>query len=142
MRANIYAGVLIEQNKKFLLVQENKSEFPWYLPAGRVEAGEQLLEAALRETLEEAGVNATINGVLKIDVFPRSEDTYYLKVIFTGSIPEGTPLKDKADEHSIRSQWFTLEEARKLNLRSDEVTDCIERFLAGDIHSLSVISHL
>ena len=139
MNANIYSGILIEENNKFLLVQENKSGYPWYLPAGRVEAGEQLHEAALRETLEEAGVNSNITGILKVDAFPISEESYYIKTIFTGTIPPGTKLKEIPDEHSIKSQWFSLEEAKSLNLRSREVTDCIELYLAGNIHSLDIL---
>lgn len=41
-----------------LLVHEARHGGGWYLPAGRVEMGETLVDAAVRETLEESGVRA------------------------------------------------------------------------------------
>jgi len=46
---------------KFLLVQE-VCHWGWWLPGGRVEAGEKFTEAAVRETLEEAGVHVKLTG--------------------------------------------------------------------------------
>ena len=41
-----------------------KYEQQWYLPAGRVEKGETLLDAAMRNTVEEAGISVIIKGIL------------------------------------------------------------------------------
>src|SRR4051812_25175444 len=51
-----FALVVVRKGDRFLLVQEHEHGQLWYLPAGRVEPGEGLCAAALRETLEESGV--------------------------------------------------------------------------------------
>lgn len=82
--APLYAFSLVicqrKQDKRFLVVQESGSMGFW-LPGGRVEPGEQLAEAAERETLEEAGVKVRLTGVLKIEFTPRF-DNNRLRVIF------------------------------------------------------------
>jgi 8-oxo-dGTP pyrophosphatase MutT (NUDIX family) len=49
--------VVVRKENRFLLIQEAKADQPWYLPAGRVEFGEDFITAAKRETQEEAGIN-------------------------------------------------------------------------------------
>jgi len=50
-----YVLVVVRQGDRFLLVHERRFNQPWYLPAGRVEPGETLTKAAVRETPEENG---------------------------------------------------------------------------------------
>ena len=57
-----FALVAVKKDNKYLLVQEQKGSQAWYLPAGRVEAGESFIDAAHRETLEEAGLVIEVNS--------------------------------------------------------------------------------
>ena len=61
-----------EQANKILLYfsfQEAKSSCAgqWYLPAGRMEPGEDVCEAAKREVLEETGLNFEITTLLIVE---------------------------------------------------------------------------
>lgn len=49
--------------------QEAKSSCAgqWYLPAGRMEPGEDVCEAAKREVLEETGLNFDITTLLVVE---------------------------------------------------------------------------
>ena len=82
--APLYAFALVvcrrRRDQKFLLVQEAGSMGFW-LPGGRVEVGERLEQGAIRETLEEAGVNVRLLGVLKFEFTPKS-DYNRLRIIF------------------------------------------------------------
>merc|ERR1719482_2417373 len=66
-----FAWVVCQRNDgSFLLVNEpaglcRNSRPSYWLPAGRVDVGESLVAAARRETLEEAGVEVEIVGVLR-----------------------------------------------------------------------------
>lgn len=62
-----YALVVIHRKKdnKFLVVQEFCSSGFW-LPGGRVDAREDLKEAAIREAKEEVGIDIKLLGVLNI----------------------------------------------------------------------------
>lgn len=71
----------------------------WEVPAGRIEAGEEPLEAALRETLEETGwrprearVIGEANQVVGIC------DLLHVIVYATGAVREGEPDPVEADE--------------------------------------------
>tara|TARA_Y100001934_G_scaffold199048_1_gene234592 strand:+ start:419 stop:634 length:216 start_codon:yes stop_codon:yes gene_type:complete len=58
--------VLVKKGDRYLLVHERKHGQKWHLPAGRVESGETLVEAALLETLEVSGVPIEVNGVSRM----------------------------------------------------------------------------
>jgi len=51
------SGNIVEQDGKFLLVQEGRKEFPgkWNLPCGELDSGESIVACAAREGKEETG---------------------------------------------------------------------------------------
>lgn len=59
------AGLAIIYDKKILLLQSSERKFgkSYGLPKGKLEDGETNLEAAIRETQEECGVNVPINMI-------------------------------------------------------------------------------
>jgi 8-oxo-dGTP pyrophosphatase MutT (NUDIX family) len=83
-----FALVVVRLQHRFLLVHERKHGQNWYLPAGRVEPGESLVEAARRETLEESGVPVVIEGILRIEHTPFIRRDGSLESYFCGS-PRG-----------------------------------------------------
>ena len=60
----------IKRNKKYLLVKEAKKKVKglWNFPAGKVNFGEELFEAA-KETKEETGYKCEITGLTGINFF-------------------------------------------------------------------------
>ncbi|HEY9902957.1 MAG TPA: NUDIX domain-containing protein [Candidatus Sericytochromatia bacterium] len=116
-----FALVVVRLQHRFLLVHERKHGQNWYLPAGRVEPGESLVEAARRETLEESGVPVVIEGILRIEHTPFIEGMARLRVIFVAHPEDDTPPKSIPDEESLGAGWFSLEELESLSLRGEEV---------------------
>jgi 8-oxo-dGTP diphosphatase len=59
----VVAGVVLVQDGKVLLVQERKPHVfgKWNLPAGKVDVGETLEQAAVREAKEETGFDIELN---------------------------------------------------------------------------------
>ncbi len=112
--------VVVRDGDRFLLVQENKPNRPWYIPAGRVEPGESLLEAAAREALEESGVPVEIDHVIRIDHTPFPENVSRVRVYFVAHPIDETPPKSQPDRESLQAAWFTLDEIRELALRGEE----------------------
>ena len=69
-KVTIFVSTIVLHNDKFLVVKEGKNNHnqldTWNFPAGHVEAGEGLIEAAIREAKEESGYDINIDGVLSV----------------------------------------------------------------------------
>lgn len=116
-----FALVVVRLGRRFLLVKEAKHGETWYLPGGRVEPGERLVEAARREALEETGIPVVIEGVLRVEHTPLSEGAARCRVLFAARPENDTPPKSAPDEDSLGAAWVTLEELDRLALRGAEV---------------------
>jgi 8-oxo-dGTP pyrophosphatase MutT (NUDIX family) len=51
---------------KWLAVNESQNR-GWWIPAGGVDKNETFIDAAHRETKEEAGIEISLKGVLKVE---------------------------------------------------------------------------
>jgi phosphatase NudJ len=133
-----FALVVVRRDDHFLLVEECCRQ--WYLPAGRVEPGETLARAALRETLEETGVPIVLDGILRLQHTPLSRGSR-VRVVFTGHPADDTPPKARADEESLRAAWFRLDELDGLQLRSPEVRRLLTAAAGGAVAPLDILGH-
>jgi phosphatase NudJ len=122
--------VVVRRGAEFLVVRETKHGQLWYLPAGRVEPGETLLEAARRETLEESGVPIEIEGILRLEHTPTRGATR-VRVVFVARPADDTPPKKTPDEHSREAGWVRLDELDRLPLRGPDVRWLFEAVAGG-----------
>lgn len=135
-----FALVVVYHEDRFLLVHERKFGQTWYLPAGRVDAGELLADAARRETREETGIEIVLEGILRIEHTPAPDSTR-LRVIFVARPAADTPPKTRPDEHSLGAGWFTLDEIAGLPLRGPEVRSiCGYVARSGPVFPLDLIT--
>jgi ADP-ribose pyrophosphatase YjhB (NUDIX family) len=71
-------GLVVDRKGRVALVRERKrGERRWTLPKGKLEDGETLEEAALREVHEEAGVHARIIGYVGVHEGKRNFVHYF-----------------------------------------------------------------
>ncbi|KAK3238469.1 hypothetical protein CYMTET_51522 [Cymbomonas tetramitiformis] len=102
---------------KYLLVQEFANSGFW-LPGGRVDAGENLADAAVRETLEEAGVAIRLTGVLRFEYRPLGVSDTRMRVIFLAEPLDDTqPAKSIPDYESVGASWVSAEECLEIEAR-------------------------
>lgn len=66
-------GVLVEAGRLLLVRQKVNSERGWSLPGGRVEQGETLQQAIIREMREETGLEVAIERLLYIADKPEDD---------------------------------------------------------------------
>ena len=67
----------------------------WTFPGGFVDLGESVTEAAIRETREEIGVDAELDGL--VGVYSRASDRVML-VVFAATITDEPQTTDEAPE--------------------------------------------
>lgn len=140
LRTYFFALVVVRRGDRFLLVDERRGG--WYLPAGRVEPGEGLVAAAVRETMEETGVPVRVDGVVRVEHSPTPDGTVRVRVIFTAQPVDDTPPKSHADEHSRGAAWFGLAELEQLRLRGAEVRTILGHVAGGGaVYPLGVLAH-
>ncbi len=137
-----FALVLVRHQERFLLVEERDGE--WYFPAGRVDPGETISEAALRETHEEAGIHVRLTGVYRIEQRPTASPKFGMRIrAFFAAVPidATAPVKSTSDEHSRGAAWLTIDEIKDGRpLRGDEVLDVFEAVTRGvTVHPLELL---
>lgn len=138
-------AAIVEDNGKFLLVEEETERGNRFnQPAGHLEDNESLIEAVIREMLEETAYAFKPEALLGIYHWKHEHnDTTYLRFAYIGSVSNHQP-ELALDEGIIRTVWMTIEEIRsnaKL-MRSAQVITCIEDYLSGQKFLLSVVTHL
>lgn len=130
MATFIAAGGIIEQEGKYLLIQEAREDFhgKWNLPAGQLDPGETVSEAAKREIYEECGFSVELTGVCQIGSW-KLVDNIAIGIIFSTKIVGGE-INFNPDE-IMDAKWFTYDEilAMRSELRSAD-------FLIGAINNL------
>lgn len=124
-----FAIVVVRRGDRFLFVHERKHGQTWYLPGGRVEPGETLAEAAVREALEETGVRVVLDGVLRVEHSPGP--MMRVRAFFHAHASEDAAPKSRPDEHSLAARWVTLDELRALPQRGAEALAIVAAVLDG-----------
>ena len=143
-KPNVTVAAVIEQDGKFLLVEEHTSQgLLLNQPAGHLEPGESLLAAVARETLEESAYTFEPQHLVGIYRWHApASDTTYLRFAFTGRILAHHPER-KLDNGIVRAMWMSPDEVRASTARhrSPLILRCVEDYLAGKRYPLELITH-
>ena len=141
--AHVTVATVIQQDDRFLLVEEKTDGVmhPVYnQPAGHVEAGETLIQAALRETLEETAWQVEITDFLGIYTYtpPMFPDRTYYRFCFLAKALQDT--QQTLDTNILQATWLTLDELQNSGrARSPLVVKAIQDALSGQKYPLSII---
>lgn len=143
-KPNVTVAAVIERAGKFLLVEEETDDgLAFNQPAGHLEAGESLIEAVVRETLEETAYPFRPTALVGIYQWRHpGKDLSYLRFAFAGEVP-GEALPQALDSGIVAARWLNLEEIRAeaARHRSPLVLRCCEDWLAGRRHPLDLLAH-
>lgn len=127
--------VVVNEAGQILLIRRSDNN-NWALPGGAMDLGESLLDAARRETAEEAGVQIQITGLVGIYTDPRHVILYTsngevrqeFSIVFTARPIDGEPTPS---DESREVRWFAPEEVASAPMdRSMRMR--ISHYLAGN----------
>ncbi|PKM04883.1 MAG: NUDIX hydrolase [Gammaproteobacteria bacterium HGW-Gammaproteobacteria-6] len=138
---HLTVATIIEEQNRFLMVEEYRNgRLVLNQPAGHLEEDESLIQAAQRETLEETAHNVEITGLLGLYLFKADNGETYQRCCFTARVLGSDPDRP-LDQGIERAVWMSLNEirARRADLRSHLVLDCIEDYLHKPHYPLELI---
>lgn len=143
-KPNVTVAAVIEQEGRFLLVEEETPEgLRFNQPAGHLEEGESLVEAAAREALEETAHRFRPESLVGIYQWPRPDgEITYLRFAFAGSVL-GVEAGRALDAGILRAVWMTLAEVEACvaRHRSPLIVQCIRDYLGGRRYPLELLRH-
>jgi 8-oxo-dGTP pyrophosphatase MutT (NUDIX family) len=148
IESSFFVFVIAIHEDRVLLIRERKHGQLWYAPAGGLEPGETIREAAIRETMEEAGIRVEPTTLINIEQqwYPRTADadthearpgiasmsSWWRFILLARPLGNLTP-KSKPDQHSLEARWVHPDEIKALPLRHPEVIDLVALALSlGD----------
>jgi len=120
-------SVIYNNNKNKILLVKNKGGDFWYPPGGEWDyEREDILQAAVRETKEEVGLNIKILRLLYLQEFHATANTIFFEVFWLA-----TPLQNKSlDKKHIDAggkvetgKWFSRDELQSLKVFPKRLKD-------------------
>ncbi|HEY7741177.1 MAG TPA: NUDIX hydrolase [Steroidobacteraceae bacterium] len=144
LKLDLTVAAIAERDRRFLLVQERAARrVVLNQPAGHLEDGESLIEAVVRETLEETGRGFEPDAVTGIYLWRGPGARHVLRVAFAGRTGERDETR-ALDRAILRTLWLDRDElgARAAELRSPLVLRCIDDYLRGVRYPLALLNHV
>ncbi len=130
----ITVATVVEHNERLLFVREHQSgAIVINQPAGHVEHGETLTQAAFRETLEETTWRVELTAWLGVYIFqPAPGAEVYHRYCFIGE-PLGRDDRQHLDDGIIETLWLNPQELQNAAAehRSPLVAQCVRDYQAG-----------
>ena len=141
-KPNVTVAAVVERDGRYLLVEEASPSGPVLNnPAGHLDPGETLLQAVVREVLEETARVFTPTHLVGAYLVPSARgDVTYLRFAFTGAVGEPAPGR-ALDSGILRTLWLTPAqiEAGRSRHRSPLLARCIADHQAGLRYPLELL---
>ncbi len=140
---HVTVATVVVKNDQFLFVEEAPDgRTVINQPAGHLEQGESLTQAAVRECLEETAWEVRLTGFLGVTVYyAKTNGITYIRHTFVAEPIKHYP-EQQLDSGINAALWLTQEElAQKSDqLRSPLVLEAVKRYQNGAILPLSAVS--
>jgi 8-oxo-dGTP pyrophosphatase MutT (NUDIX family) len=128
-------NVVVVNDAGDVLMIQRSDNGNWAVPGGAIDLGESMMDAAVRETLEETGIVCRVTGLAGIYTDPRHRILYTsngevrqeFSILLTG-VPVGGELTPSSESSEVR--WVPRDELAGYQLdRSMRMR--VEHYLAG-----------
>lgn len=120
----IVACVILNEYNEVLMIQEAKKSCAgkWYLPAGHMDKGENIITACKREVLEETGLHIECTTLLVVETARGN----WMRFVLTGNVIGGSlKTPSEADKESLQAKW--VKNLDEVELRANDIIHLIDR---------------
>jgi 8-oxo-dGTP diphosphatase len=125
------AGTVVHRKGRMLVVK--RAEAPnlgfWAFPGGRVEQGETPMEAAVRETREEVGLEVKVEGIFDVVTYFPSElgKGRWDQVVLVDYLAKPISGKVVINKESADFRWILPDEMKDLKT-TPQMKACAQKF--------------
>jgi 8-oxo-dGTP pyrophosphatase MutT (NUDIX family) len=144
-RPNVVVAAIVERDGRFLVVEEETADgLRINQPAGHWEHGETLVQAVVREALEETAYQIEPRHLLGIYSWQHElREITYLRFAFVAQVVGHEPTRP-LDTGVLRALWLSPEELAREQARhrSPLVHRCVADYLAGRRFPLDLLLQL
>jgi 8-oxo-dGTP pyrophosphatase MutT (NUDIX family) len=144
-KPSVTVAAVVARDDRFLLVEEETTDgVRLNQPAGHLDPGETLVQAAAREALEETAHRFTPTALLGVyvarSVPAQGAPVTYVRFAFTGELGEAEAGR-ALDDGILRVLWLSADElrARRPEHRSPLVMQCVDDYLGGRRFPLDLV---
>ncbi|WP_455379782.1 NUDIX hydrolase [Acidihalobacter prosperus] len=140
-KPHVTVAAIVENGGHFLMVRENiEGQICYNQPAGHLEASESLVDAVIRETLEETAWVFHPQALIGIYRWMHPSGATYLRAAFAGDVSDHDNNRE-LDTGIEAAEWFKPQEIISFGkqLRTPLVLRCLEDYQAGKRYSLDLI---
>jgi ADP-ribose pyrophosphatase YjhB (NUDIX family) len=129
LNPKVVAGTIPELDGRILLTRRsiNPGRGLWTFPGGFVDFGETVSDAAVRETLEETGLEVDLTGLLNVYSYPGSP----VIIVYTARVRGGT-LRPCAEND--RLEWLAPAEIPWDGLAFDSTREALREWAGARGH--------
>jgi len=141
-KPDVTVAAIVERDGQFLLVEERiRDRLVFNQPAGHLEDGESLLQAVVREVLEESAWRFTPAALIGAYLWRSSRGQTTLRFAFTGSVSDFDAAR-RLDAPVLATHWLARPDIEHLGtrLRTPLVLRCIDDYLSGRRLPLEALS--
>ena len=138
------AAVAVRDGKHLLVEEKDGGRLVLNQPAGHLDEGESLLNAVVRETLEETAWHFVPEFLIGVYRWPYPEKgVTYLRFAFAGHVTGHEPERT-LDASIVRALWLTPQEIAReaVRHRSPQVQRTLDDYLAGRRYPLELLSEV
>ena len=114
-RAEVCVGAVVVVDDELLLIRRGHGPGAgeWSVPGGRVDPGETLAEAVVREVAEETGLEVVCGSLLGY-VERIHDDRHFVILDFNATVLQGD--QPRAGDDAVEARWVPLGDVAELRL--------------------------
>jgi 8-oxo-dGTP pyrophosphatase MutT (NUDIX family) len=144
-RPHVTVATIVADGERFLLVEEEvRGQVLFNQPAGHLDPGESLAQAAVRETLEETGWDVRLTSLVVVQQWVNSDsDRHFVRFTFAAEPLKHHPERP-LDAGILRPHWLRRAEIANLGarLRTPMILSSIDAWLGGQRLPLQALDSL